>query len=587
MDWRSKLIDLILTLTSGLAAALVLGYVMHRLKVSPIAGYLLAGIVVGPHTPGVVVNRELASQMADIGIILLMFGVGLQFNLKKLAGVSRLVVPGALLQSLMTTVCGTLVAMAFGLGVKAGVVYGLALSVASTVAMIRVFTDTRRLQTPAGNRATGWLVVEDLFMVFVLILLPAVAGEGHYSAAGLARQAGLAVLEIVAVIAAAFLLGGRVVPWILRHVAATRSRELFTLTILVTALGIAVGASILFGISMALGALMAGMVVGRSDFSLRAATEALPMRDAFAVLFFVSIGMLFDPARLFEAPGFAVATVGLVLLGKPLFAGTLMLLLGCPTRNALTLALALAQIGEFSFILAAAGSRMGLLSGSTGNLLVVASILSLMLNPFLLRLADPFEAWLTRHPRLWRLLNRSAVQQEDADDAGEGPAARVDRHRAVLVGFGPVGRSLADLLRENNIEPTVIEMNHDTIKYLRTRSISAVYGDASHTEVLNAAGMQHAGTLIISAPGIPAVADIIRQARAMNPEIRILVNTSYLSEYPVLETAGADEVFSGEAEVASAMCASVLRRLGAAPDEIRKAGDRVRKNLSGVAGQPP
>lgn len=559
---------------------------MHRLKVSPIAGYLLAGIVVGPHTPGVVVNRELASQMADIGIILLMFGVGLQFNFRKLAGVTRLVVPGALLQSLMTTVCGILVALAFGLSVKAGVVYGLALSVASTVAMIRVFTETRRLQTPAGNRATGWLVVEDLFMVFVLILLPALVGEGQHSVAGLARQAGVAVLEIVAVIGAAFLLGGRVVPWILRHVAATRSRELFTLTILVTALGIAVGASTLFGISMALGALMAGMVVGRSDFSLRAATEALPMRDAFAVLFFVSIGMLFDPARLFEAPGFAAATVALVLLGKPFFAGALMIVLGCPTRNALTLALALAQIGEFSFILAAAGSRMGLLSESTGNLLVVASILSLMINPFMLRLADPLEAWLIRHPRLWRLLNRSAVSQEEAADAAEGHAATVERHRAVLVGFGPVGRSLADFLRENNIEPTVIEMNHDTIKHLRARSIPAVYGDATHAGVLKAAGMTRAATLILSAPGIPSAADIIRQARAMNPEIRILVNTSYLSELPVLEAAGADEVFSGEAEVASAMCASVLRRLGAGPDEIRKVGDRVRKNLADTVTQP-
>lgn len=559
---------------------------MHRLKVSPIAGYLLAGIIFGPNTWGGVVNRDLASQLAEIGVILLMFGVGLQFNFRKLVGVTGLVVPGALLQSLATTAFGTLIAMAFGLGVKAGVVYGLALSVASTVAMIRVFTDSRRLQTPAGNRATGWLVVEDLFMIFVLILLPAVAGEGPDSVAGLARQAGLAVLKIVVVIAAAFLLGGRVVPWILGHVAATRSRELFTLTILVTALGIAVAASTLFGVSMALGALMAGMVVGRSDFSLRAATEALPMRDAFAVLFFVSIGMLFDPARLFEAPGFAVATVALVLIGKPLFAGTLMIILGCPTRNALTLALALAQIGEFSFILAAAGSRMGLLSECTGNLLVVASVLSLMLNPFMLRLAGPLETWLLRHPRLWRLLNRSPGQQEDAVDAGEGHAAAIDRHRAVLVGFGPVGRSLADLLLENNIEPTVIEMNHDTIKHLRTRSIPAVYGDATHAGVLKAAGMTRAATLILSAPGIPSAAEIISQARAMNPSIRILVNTSYLSELPVLETAGADEVFSGEAEVASAMCASVLRRLGADPDEVRKVGDRVRKNLADTVTPP-
>ncbi|MEI6787907.1 MAG: cation:proton antiporter [bacterium] len=571
--------DLILTLTGGLAAALVLGYLMNRLKVSAIAGYLIAGIVVGPHTPGFIANRELASQMADIGIILLMFGVGLQFNFKKLAGVTRLVVPGALLQSLITTVLGTLVALAFGLGLKTGVVYGLALSVASTVAMIRVFSDARRLHTPAGNRATGWLVMEDLFMVFVLILLPAVLGEGQRSAMDLIRVTGLAIFKIVAVIAAAFLLGGRVIPWILRHVAATRSRELFTLTILVTALGIAVGASVLFGISMALGALMAGMVVGRSDFSLRAATEALPMRDAFSVLFFVSVGMLFEPARLFDTPTFGIATLALVLVGKPLVAGALMIILGCPTRNALTLSLALAQIGEFSFILAGVGSRLGLLDVGTGNLLVVASIISLILNPFLLRLADPVEAWLVRHPRLWRRLNRieGSVQEAESDrDGGRGTA---DRHRAVLVGYGPVGRTLADLLREQAIETTVVEMNHETIQRLKARSINVVYGDASHAEVLKAAGTHQAGTLILSAPDIPTAADIIRQARAMNPEIRILVNTSYLSECPVLETAGADEVFSGEAEVASAMCISVLRRLGANPDEIHRVGVRVRSAL--------
>lgn len=540
---------------------------MHRLKVSPIAGYLLAGIVFGPNTWGLVVNRELASQLASIGVLLLMFGVGLQFNFRKLAGVTRLVVPGALLQCLATTAVGTLVAMYFGLGVKEGVVFGLALCVASTVAMIRVFSESRRLQTPAGNRATGWLVIEDLFMVFVLILLPAIVGQGSESVAGLARQVGLAVLKILIVIAATFLLGGRVVPWILGHVAATRSRELFTLTVLVTALGIAVAASTFFGVSMELGALMAGMVVGRSDFSLRAATEALPMRDAFAVLFFVSIGMLFDPTRLFEAPGFALATVALVLLGKPLFASLLMIILGCPTRNALTLALAIAQIGEFSFILAASGSRMGLLSECTGNLLVMASVLSLILNPFMLRLAEPIEAWLIRHPRLWRLLNRSSGGHEEAVDAAGDSGVEVDARRAVVVGFGPVGRSLVELLRENNIEPTVIEMNHDTIKHLRTRSIPAVYGDATHSGVLKAAGTRTAATLILSAPGIPSAADIIRQARSMNPEIRILVNTSYLSEYPVLEAAGADEVFSGEAEVASAMCTAVQRRL--LPDNRR------------------
>lgn len=577
--------DLILTLTGGLAAALIFGYFMHRMRVSPIAGYLIAGIVVGPHTPGFVANRELAAQMADIGIILLMFGVGLQFNFKKLAGVTRLVIPGALLQSMTTTILGTLAALAFGLSLRAGVVYGLALSVASTVAMIRVFAEARRLHTPTGNRAMGWLVVEDLFMVFVLILLPPVIGSGAHSSAALVRETGLAALKIITVVAVAILLGGRVLPWLLRHVAATRSRELFTLAILVMALGIAVGTSALFGISMALGALMAGLVVGRSDFSLRAATEALPMRDAFAVLFFVSIGMLIDPFHLFDSPAFTLVTLALVLLGKPLVAGGVMIMLGCPTRNVLPLAFALAQIGEFSFILAGFGSRLGLLSEGTGNVLVVASILSLILNPFYLRMADPLEAWLARHPRLWRRLNHSVVpvETEAGQDSSQNNA---DRRRAVLVGYGPVGRTLANLLHEHSIEPTIIEMNHETVTYLQRHSIAAVYGDASHAEVLKAAGTKHAGTLILSAPGIPTAPDIIRQARAMNPDIRILVNTSYLSECPLLEATGADEVFSGEAEVASAMCTSVLRQLGVAPDEISRVGDRIRTTFFGRTNHP-
>lgn len=569
--------DLILTLTGGLAAALFFGYLMQRLKVSAIAGYLLAGVVVGPHSPGFTANSELAAQMADIGIILLMFGVGLQFNFRKLAGVAHQVVPAALLQSLATTLFGTLVAMAFGLGFKAGVIYGLALSVASTVAMIRVFSDAHRLHTPVGNRATAWLVVEDLFMVLVLILLPALLGLEPRPVPLVLRDCGLVLLKITVVVALAFLLGGRVIPWILRHVAATRSRELFTLTILVTALGIATGAAFLFGISMALGALMAGMIVGRSDFSLRAATEALPMRDAFAVLFFVSVGMLLDPLRIFEVPAFGLATLGLVLLGKPLVAATLMILLGGTTRHALTMALALAQIGEFSFILAGAGSRMGLLSSTTANLLVLASILSLILNPFLLRMAEPAEAWLVRHPRLWRKLNRFVVPEGDTL-AGESEGVASVR-RAVLVGYGPVGKTLADLLREHSITPSVIEMNHDTVRQLKALAIPAVYGDASHIEVLRSAGTGRAGTLILSAPGIPTAAEIIRKARSLNPGIQILVNTSYLSECPALEMAGADEVFPGEAEVATAMCGAILRRLGAGADEIRRVGERVRSTL--------
>ena len=295
-------LDLILTLTGGLAAALVCGYVTFRLGLSPIVGYLLAGFVVGPNTPGFVAERHLADQLAEIGVILLMFGVGLQFHLEELLAVRRVAVPGALGQSLVATLLGTLVGVACGWGWSAGLVFGLAISVASTVVLMRVLADNGDLHTPAGHIAVGWLVVEDLFTVLVLVLLPAVFGPGG-GVGGVALAVGLAVVKVAVMVALTFVLGGRLIPWLLERAAATRSRELFTLTVLVLALGIAVGSAKLFGVSMALGAFLAGMVVGRSEFSLRAATEALPMRDAFAVLFFVSVGMLFDPRYLLESPG--------------------------------------------------------------------------------------------------------------------------------------------------------------------------------------------------------------------------------------------------------------------------------------------
>src|SRR6516162_8812986 len=311
-------LDLLLTLTGGLAAALVCGYLTHRLGLSPIVGYLLGGIAVGPYTPGFVANRPLAEQLAEVGVILLMFGVGLQFHLKELLAVRRVALPGAIVQSTLATVLGAVVARAFGWSWTAGIVFGLALSVASTVVLVRVLTDAHDLHTPTGHIAVGWLVVEDLFTVIVLVLLPALFGER--GAGGLPLALLLTALKIGLLVAVTFVLGGRLIPWLLGRVAATGSRELFTLTVLVVALGIAVGSATLFGVSMALGAFLAGMVVGRSEFSLRAATEALPMRHAFAVLFFVSVGMLFDPSYLLTAPGVVLATLGIILLGKPLAA---------------------------------------------------------------------------------------------------------------------------------------------------------------------------------------------------------------------------------------------------------------------------
>ena len=355
--------DLILTVSVSLAAALVLGYATQRLGLSPIVGYLLAGIVVGPNTPGFIANHEIAQELAEIGVVLLMFGVGLHFDLKELLAVRGIALPGAVGQSVVATALGTAAVLTLGGGGWAGaVVYGLALSVASTVVLTRVLADHDELHTPAGHVAVGWTIVEDLLTVLILVLLPSLfPGAGPVAAGqaagGLALALGLSLLKLVLLFLFVFLVGGRVIPWLLRRVAATRSRELFTLTILVVALGIAFGSSKLFGVSMALGAFLAGMIVGRSDFSLRAATEALPMRDAFAVLFFVSVGMLFDPRAVLEAPWLAAATLAVIVVGKPLASLLLMLVLGQPARTALSVALALGQIGEFSFILAAMGDH--------------------------------------------------------------------------------------------------------------------------------------------------------------------------------------------------------------------------------------
>jgi CPA2 family monovalent cation:H+ antiporter-2 len=365
--------DLILTLTGGLGAALVLGYITHRLGLSPIVGYLLAGTLVGPYTPGFVADAALAEQLAEIGVILLMFGVGLQFHIEELLAVRRVAVPGAVAQSGVATILGVLLARAFGWEWSAGLIFGMALAVASTVVLVRVLADNNDLHTQAGHIAVGWLVVEDLFTVVALVLIPALFGPATTDTP-LWLTLGITAVKVVVLIAFTAFVGTRVIPRVLDYVANTRSRELFTLTVLVIALGIAVGSALIFSVSMALGAFLAGMVVGRSDYSLRAASEALPMRDAFAVLFFVSVGMLLDPESLIESPGLVIGALGVVLVGKPLIAFLFVWAMKYPLRVSLTVGIALAQIGEFSFILATLGRELGVLTTAATNALVATSI---------------------------------------------------------------------------------------------------------------------------------------------------------------------------------------------------------------------
>jgi monovalent cation:H+ antiporter-2, CPA2 family len=569
--------DLILTLTGGLGGALVLGYLTQRLGLSPIVGYLLAGTLVGPHTPGFVADAALAEQLAEIGVILLMFGVGLQFHVEELLAVRRVAVPGAVAQSAVATVLGVMLVRAFGWDWPAAVIFGMALAVASTVVLVRVLADNNDLHTQAGHIAVGWLVVEDLFTVIALVLLPALFGPAT-TGTPLWAALGLTALKVTALVAFTALVGTRVIPRVLDYVADTRSRELFTLTVLVIALGIAVGSSLIFSVSMALGAFLAGMVVGRSDYSLRAASEALPMRDAFAVLFFVSVGMLLDPGALVESPALVLGALGVVLIAKPVVALVFVWMMRYPFRTALTCAIALAQIGEFSFILATMGRELGVLSTEATNVLVAASIASIVLNPVAYRAIRPIERWAAARPRLWSLLNRPSSMPADLH------MPRADRsadpsHHAVVVGFGPTGRTVVRLLQDNGITPTVIELNMDAARALRLDGIDAVYGDATRAETLEAAGIAKAGSLILGSAGMASSAEVIRAARTLNPHVRVLARAAYLRDVAALKAAGANSVYSGEAEVALAFIEEILDSLGATREQIDRERARAHADM--------
>jgi CPA2 family monovalent cation:H+ antiporter-2 len=561
-------VQLILTLTTGLTGALILGFLAHRLKLPPIVGYLLAGVIIGPNTPGFVADREIAEQLAEVGVILLMFGVGLHFHLKDFLAVRSIALTGALVQIVSATTMGAVAAHALGWNWTSGVVFGITLSVASTVVLTRVLADNRDLQTTAGRVAIGWLVVEDVFTVFVVVVLPAVVQTGGAASTGLPIAMGISALKLVALAVLALWPGARIMPRVLGAAAATHSRELFTLTVLVIALGIAVLSAELFGVSMALGAFLAGMIVGQSEFSYRAASEALPMRDAFAVLFFVSVGMLFNPQRLFEAPMLTALAIAIVMLGKPAAAFLITQVFGYGARVSLRVAVSLAQIGEFSFILAVLGGQLKILPAGATDSLVAASIASITLNPLLYRAIPAMEKRMLRGlPRAGR-----AGQPTEAAASAHAPGA-------VVVGYGPVGEGVCKLLRERNIQPTVIELNIGTVRRLHHDGAAAVYGDAAQPEVLEEAGIRSAAALIIAAPGSPEFSEVIRAARALNPGIHVLARSAYLKHSEVLLEAGADLVYSGEAEVAAAMIEATLLRLGATPEQAFAERERARTDF--------
>jgi CPA2 family monovalent cation:H+ antiporter-2 len=573
--------DLILTLTGGFAGALVLGYLTQRLGLSPIVGYLLAGTLLGPNTPGLAVDSAIAEQLAEIGVILLMFGVGLQFHVEELLAVRKVAVPGAIVQCAVSTLFGALLAQSMGWSWGSGVIFGIALAVASTVVVVRVLSDYNALHTPAGHISVGWLVVEDIFTVLAIVLLPAILGPGE-SGQSIWIAVALTALKVTGLVVFAGVIGSRVIPYVLDRVAATKSRELFTLTVLVIALGIAVGSAVGFGVSMALGAFVAGMIVGRSDYSLRAASDALPMRDAFAVLFFVSVGMLLNPSTLLDSPWLFAGTLSIVLVISPLATFVFMWAVRQPFKASLTVAIALAQIGEFSFILSRLGLELGLFTAEATNTIIATSILSIVLNPVLYRLIEPVATWVTRRPALSRWLDRLP---EHDDTTGSRGVRRNDNraYRAVLIGYGPTGRTVARMLKENGIEPTVIEINIDTVRELRDQGGDAVYGDATRPETLQEAGIENAGNLVLTSAGMANSEEVIRAARELNPGIRVLARASYLRDRPTLKTAGANTVFTGEGEVALAFVEEMLVRLGATAEQVDRERARAHSELFGEA----
>ncbi|QZP08046.1 YbaL family putative K(+) efflux transporter [Caenibius sp. WL] len=537
---------LIGTIVAGLVVAFAAGAVAHRLRIPPIAGYLLAGVIVGPFTPGIVADTGLAMELAEIGVILLMFGVGLHFSLKDLLSVRAIAVPGAIAQISVATALGAGLGLAMGWPLMGSVIFGLALSVASTVVLLRALQAREIVQTERGRIAVGWLIVEDLAMVLALVLLPAIMaiqnGPPNAGAAQLLSSVALVVVKVLGFFAAMLLVGKRIIPWVLHWTAHTGSRELFRLAVLSIALGVAFGAAVVFDVSFALGAFFAGMILGETQLSRRAAEETLPLRDAFAVLFFVSVGMLFDPRVIVEHPLPVLATVAIILVGKSVAAYGIVRLFGHPAQTALTISVSLAQIGEFSFILAGLGISLGVLTGDARDLVLAGAIISILLNPLLFSLA--------------------VKPGREPSAAGPEPAPAAPS-QTVLVGYGRVGRMVAARVRERGEKLTVIEDQRDMAELAEKDGVSVIVADATAPNVLERAGIEAASTLLIAIPEGVEAGVIVARARQINPRLRIIVRAHSDEEMQHLGQHGADQVVMGERETALRMAAlAAVRKVG-------------------------
>jgi CPA2 family monovalent cation:H+ antiporter-2 len=551
---------LISTIVIALALAWVLGSLAHRLRLPPLVGYLIAGVLIGPATPGFVADQTLASELAEIGVILLMFGVGLHFSLEQLLSVRAIAVPGAIAQIACATLLGMALGHWLGWSIGAGLVFGLALSVASTVVLLRALQERRLVETGRGRIAVGWLIVEDMVMVLTLVLLPAFAGvlggegSGTTDFAGVATAAALTIGKIAAFVAIMLIVGKRLIPWVLHYMAHTGSRELFRLAVFVIALGAAFAAAELFGVSFALGAFFAGMILSESPLSQRAAEETLPLRDAFAVIFFVSVGMLFKPAILIEEPIAVLATLAIILIGKSLAAFAIIRLFRYPASTALLVSVSLAQIGEFSFILAGLGVDLGLLPERGRNLILAGAILSILLNPLLFAGLDMLQAWRDKR----RTPEAKPVQPPAEEGAAREPvrATALNDH-VVLVGHGRVGSVISEGLAEKKVPLLVIEADDERLAELKAQGIEAIAGNAADPEIIAAANLPAARCLLVAIPDAFEGGQVVEQARALNPQLNIIARAHSEAEVLHLKKHGASVVILSEHEMARAMVALV------------------------------
>jgi CPA2 family monovalent cation:H+ antiporter-2 len=559
-------VTLISTIAAGLGLALIFGFLAARVKLPALVGYLIAGVVIGPATPGFVADIELSAQLAEIGVMLLMFGVGLHFSLDDLLAVRRIALPGAIVQITVATLLGIAITSLWGWSLAGGMVFGLSLSVASTVVLLKALESRGVLETVNGHIAVGWLVVEDLVTVLVLVLLPPLSlwlgGNAQVPAPGTVDRTLLTTLaltlgQVGVFIALMLVVGRRVFPWLLWQVARTGSRELFTLCIVVAAVGIAYGSAAMFGVSFALGAFFAGMVMRESPLSYRAAEESLPLRDAFSVLFFVSVGMLFDPEVLIREPLHLLAILAIIIFGKSLAAFGLVLLFRYPLNTALTVSASLAQIGEFSFILAGLGIQLGLMPEEGQSLILAGAIISIAVNPLVFHAIEPAQAWIRSRSKLAQALERPADPLAVLPMTVE--LTRLTGH-VVLVGYGRVGRRIGEALTAQGISFVVAEENREIVEKLRAKGMPAVSGDASDPNVLIQAHVHRARMLVIATPDTLDVRRMIEIARTVNPRIATVVRTHSEEEAVLLEKENAGKVFLGEHELARSMIEHVLDR---------------------------